>query len=347
MATIRPRKNRQGEKVYQVQVRLKGSPQQTESFRRLTDARRWAARIESGLREGRQFPNATAKRLTVDDLFARYRRSVLPHKRPATVASQRQQLEWWRQRIGHLRLLDVTPALLTECRDELAEALSPATVRRYLALVSHAFAVARREWQWIDNNPVEHVSKPKEPPGRVRFLSDDERPLLLDACLRSRNPDLYPVVLMALGTGARKTEILSLDWSAIDLSRQLVTFHYTKNSARRSVPIAGELNRILRQRAKVRRIDTALVFPRPDGLAPTDIRAAWEKALRRAGIDDFRFHDLRHSAASYLAMSGASLAEIAEVLGHKTLSMVKRYAHLSDQHTAAVVSRMNEKFLGT
>jgi len=346
MATIRPRKNRLGEKVYHVQVRLRGSLQQTASFRRLTDARKWAARIESGLREGQQFRDASARRLTVDDLFAKYRRSVMPHKRPSTVASQRQQLDWWQRRIGHLRLMAVSPALLTECRDELAEAHSPATVRRYLALLSHAFAVARREWQWIDNNPVEHVSKPKEPPGRVRFLSDDERQRLLDACQRSRNPDLYPVVLMALSTGARKNEILSLVWTAIDLSRQLVTFHYTKNSARRSVPIAGELNRILQQRAKVRRIDTALVFPRPDGRAPIDIRTAWETALRRAGIDDFRFHDLRHSTASYLAMSGASLAEIADVLGHRTLAMVKRYAHLSDQHTAGVVSRMNEKFLG-
>ena len=346
MATIRLRTNRRGEKVYQVQVRLRGAPQQSASFRRLTDARNWAARIESSLREGQQFPNASTRRLTVEELFARYRRSILPHKRRSTVASQGQQLDWWQRRIGHLRLSAVSPAVVTECRDELAEAHSAATVRRYLALLSHAFAVARREWQWIDFNPVEHVGKPKEPPGRVRFLLEEERQRLLEACMRSDNSDLYPVVLMALSTGARKSEILSLAWSAIDLSRHLVTFHYTKNADRRSVPIRGELDRILRQRAKLRRLDTALVFPRPDGLAPTDIRTAWKTALRRAAIHDFRFHDLRHSAASYLAMSGASLAEIAEILGHKTLAMVKRYAHLSDQHTAAVVSRMNEKFLG-
>jgi len=346
MATIRLRTNRQGEKLYHVQVRLKGSPQQTASFRRLTDARKWVAQIESGMREGRQFPNTTAKRLTAEDLFNRYRRSVLPHKRASTVTNQRRHIEWWQDRIGHLRLLDVTPAILTEYRDELAERRSPATVRRYLALLNHAFAVACREWQWIDSNPVEHVGRPKEPPGRVRFLSDAERPRLLDACRRSSNPDLYAVVLMALSTGARKGEILSLVWTAIDLTRHLVIFEHTKNSDRRSVPITGELGRILRERAKVRRIDTALVFPRPDGLAPTDIRSAWETALRSAAIKEFRFHDLRHSAASYLAMSGASLAEIAEILGHKTFTMVKRYAHLSDQHTAAVVSRMNEKFLG-
>ena len=345
MATIRPRTNGRGEKIYQVQVRLQGSPQQSASFRRLTDARKWAAQIESGLREGRQFPDTIAKRRTVVELFDRYRRTVLHHKRPATIRTQRQQIDWWQSRIGHVRLLDVTPALLTQHRDALTEGHSPTTVRRYLALLNHVFVVARREWQWVDRNPLEHVGKPKEPPGRVRFLSESERPRLLDACRLSSSPDLYPIVLMALSTGARKNEILSIAWTAIDLSRQLATFEHTKNAARRSVPIAGELGRILRQRAKVRRIDTALVFPRPDGLAPIDIRSAWETALRRAEIEDFRFHDLRHSAASYLAMSGASLAEIADVLGHKTLAMVNRYAHLSDQHTAAVVSRMNEKFL--
>jgi integrase len=91
-----------------------------------------------------------------------------------------------------------------------------------------------------------------------------------------------------------------------------------------------------------KRADTDLLFPRDDGLAPMEIRKHWNRALREAGIEDFRFHDLRHTAASYLAMNGATLAEIADVLGHKTLQMVKRYAHLSDQHTASVVERMNQ-----
>ncbi len=96
----------------------------------------------------------------------------------------------------------------------------------------------------------------------------------------------------------------------------------------------------------MRRIDTRLLFPDESGKKPILIRAPWKKVLREAGIEDFKFHDLRHSAASYLAMSGASLAEIAEVLGHKTLQMVKRYSHLSEQHTAGVVSKMNKKIFG-
>ena len=109
-------------------------------------------------------------------------------------------------------------------------------------------------------------------------------------------------------------------------------------------PLAGPALDLLRELSRVRRIDTDLVFAGPDGRAIFP-RKPWERALTAAQIDDFRFHDLRHTAASYLAMSGATLAEIAEVLGHKTLEMVKRYSHLTDQHTSKVVARMNEKYL--
>jgi integrase len=103
---------------------------------------------------------------------------------------------------------------------------------------------------------------------------------------------------------------------------------------------------LIRQHAKLRRLDTTLVFPDYVGTKPLSIRDAFANAVKRAGIEDFRFHDLRHSAASYLAMNGASLMEIAEILGHKTLSMVKRYAHLSEQHTRSVVERMNRAVFG-
>ena len=123
--------------------------------------------------------------------------------------------------------------------------------------------------------------------------------------------------------------------------------HETKNGERRLVPLAGPALALLREHAKVRPIDTALLFPgKVKRHEPMDLRAPWLAALKAAEIDDFRFHDLRHSAASYLAMNGASLAEIAEVLGHKTLQMVRRYAHLSEAHTAGVVERMNAAIFG-
>jgi len=99
----------------------------------------------------------------------------------------------------------------------------------------------------------------------------------------------------------------------------------------------------MKQHAQVRHLSCNLVFPSKDFKKPIDLRTPFENALKRAEIEDFKFHDLRHSCASYLAMNGASLAEIAEILGHKTLQMVKRYAHLSDAHTSKVVASMNDR----
>jgi integrase len=223
---------------------------------------------------------------------------------------------------------------------------SNATVNHYLAALSHVFTIAVKEWQWCDDNPVHKVTKPRLPRGRVRFLSDEERLRLLAACQASRNPYLHTIVVLALATGARRGELLGLRWPDVDLKRATLTFRETKNGERRAVPLTGPALALMHQHAKVRRLDTTLVFPNTTGRRPVGIREAWEYAVKRAGIVDFRFHDLRHTAASYLAMSGASLAEIAEVLGHKTLAMVKRYAHLSEAHTRGVVERMNRAVFG-
>jgi len=153
-------------------------------------------------------------------------------------------------------------------------------------------------------------------------------------------------VLLALSTGMRRGEILSLTWDDLDPERRTIILQDTKNKERRAVPLVGVAYRLLRDLRKSRSNESDLLFPGSDPERPVDIRKPWETALKRAEIKDFRFHDLRHSAASYLAMSGASLPEIAGVLGHKTYQMVKRYAHLSDQHTVAVVERMNEKIFG-
>lgn len=352
MATITKRTDNSGAATFQVKVRLKGHPTQAATFARLTDAKRWAQATESAIRENRHFKTTEAKRHTLADLVDRYAREVLPGKKDG--AHQGRQLDWWKGALGAYALADVTPALIAETRDALAAqpthrgpTTSPATVVRYLAALSHAFTVAVKEWGWVDSNPLVKVSKPKEPRGRVRFLDDDERDRLLTACRASAGPDLYPAVILALSTGARAQEVLGLRWPQVDLGRRVATLLDTKNGEVRVLPLAGPALALLRERSKVRRIDTDLVFPaRRNPTKPIDLRTAFEAALERAGIADFRWHDLRHTAASYLAMNGASLAEIAEVLGHKTLAMVKRYAHLSEAHTAGVVGRMNRAIFG-
>ncbi len=341
MATIRERKTGNGEVRYQAQVRLKGFPLQSATFNRKTDAKRWIQNTESAIREGRHFKTSEAKKRTLNELIDRYIKDILPTK-PKSMNAQGRQLRWWQQELGYSSLADITPPRLGEARDKLHEGRQPATVVRYMAALSHAFTVAVNEWEWLDDNPMRKVRKPKEPRGRVRFLSEDERNRLLGACKASDCKQLYPVVVLALSTGMRQMEIMGLSWADVDLKRGYLILHETKNGERRSVPLVGHAKELLQELSKVRQLNTNLVFfSEAKPTAPVFIRTPWGKALTEAGIENFKFHDLRHTAASYLAMNGASLAEIADILGHKTLQMVKRYAHLSEQHTSKVLESMN------
>jgi len=365
MATIEKRTAQDGSTSYRVKVRLKGHPAQSASFARLTDAKKWASSTESAIREGRHFKTTEAKRHTIADLLDRYQRDELGKHNQRARHDRAPILAWWRESIGVRLLADVTPALIAEHRDRLLnEGRAPATAVKYLAILSHAFSVAVREWGWLESSPLAKVKKPSLPRGRVRFLDDDERAALLRECRASSNAFLYPVVVLALSTGMRQGEVMGLHWrepkqapegawGVVDLDAGRIVLHQTKNGERRLVPLVGHALECLRQLAKVRRLDTDLCFPAakpprrklgelPRPIQPVDLRKPWETALQRAGIENFHFHDLRHSAASYLAMHGATLAVIADTLGHKPLQMVKRYAHLSEAHTASVVTRMNE-----
>jgi len=140
---------------------------------------------------------------------------------------------------------------------------------------------------------------------------------------------------------------MGLKWQDVNLKDGFLILHKTKNGTKRRVPLSGLGLSLLQEHAKIRRIDTPLLFPsNSNPQKPMDLRSAFQYALERAKVENFHWHDLRHCTASYLAMNGASLAEIAEVLGHKTLSMVKRYAHLSDGHVSNVVASMNAKIFG-
>ena len=171
--------------------------------------------------------------------------------------------------IGELALAEITPALISECRDRLAKEVtsrgrvrSNASLNRYIAVLSSVMSVGVREWQWIEENPVSKLRKLKESKGRERLLSEEELDLLLEATKQSANKDLHTAVVLALSTGARKMEIWGLRWRDIDLNEGLATLHQTKNGETRTVPIQDYALDLMRQRSKVRRIDTDLVFPR-------------------------------------------------------------------------------------
>lgn len=352
MASIQERKTAAGETRFRVQVRVKGRPPQTASFRRLTDAKRWAQRIEADVRRGRHFPDRQSRKRTLGELIDRYLKSGVTSLSAAERENRRQQLAWWRSRIGRHRLADLRPRLIAEGRDSLATEgaargpLGPGTCNRYLAALSAALSYGVSELEWLESNPCKQVRRAKEPRGRVRFLDDDERARLLEACRSSYEPRLHLLVLLALLTGMRRGELLRLRWRDIDFGRGFAVVHQTKNGRRRTVPLPSPAVSALKERKERTEIlQSGLVFEvvgRKAG-APWP-RKAWQTALAEAEIENFRFHDCRHTAASYLAQSGARLYEIAEILGHRTLQMVQRYAHLTDRQTAAVAERMADQF---
>lgn len=353
MASISKYEGKRGT-TYKVTIRMKGYPTQTESFKRLTDAKKWAQDTESSIRDGRHFKTIEAKKHTAKDAIERYIKYELA-KKPKSAKEYKQYLNWWQAKIGSYTLDLVTPALIAEHRDILTSEVisggkirSGATANRYMAALSHCLSLAVKEWGWLETNPLFKVTRSKEPKGRVRFLTDDEREALLKSCQSSRNKSLYLIVLLAISTGARQGEIMGLAWDDVMFDSRRVVLRDTKNGETRSVPLVGPAFDLMKAHSKVRRLDTKLVFPRvgDQSATPINIRESWERAVKVAGIENFKFHDLRHTCASYLAMNGATLAEIAEVLGHKTLAMVKRYAHLSEQHVSSVVERMNNKIFG-
>ncbi len=352
MANIQQRRTRDGKVTYRVQVRRLGFPAQSATFERKTDAKSWAAQMETALSEGRHMPSQESKRRTLADLIDRYLETI-QRSRPHAFPKQSQLLGWWRDRLGSYALVHVTPARIAEARDVLLSETtyrntprSPATTNRYLAALGAAMTRAVREWHWLDDNPVRKVTKNKESLGRTRFLSRDELTALFDACANSKMAELSLIVRLAVSTGMRRGEILGLRWSDVHLDRSVVTIEHTKNGERRTVPIGVVVRAMLIEHRGDQTDESAIVFNGNRGSRPIEVRDAFEDALKRARIENATFHTLRHTTASYLAMSGATLSDIAAVLGHKTLAMVKRYSHVSEQHTAGVLERMNAKFLG-
>jgi integrase len=359
MATIQRRAGRDGKTAYRVQVRIKGFAPETASFERLTDAKDWAKLTESNMKVGRHF--GQSKRHTFAELADKY----LAHATELRSFEQRERhIEYWREVFGADMLASITPARISRERDKLASEstnrfAAPASgdaeqdakrlrskrtgpaVNRYLAALSKCLAYGKKELQWLEKNPCESVAKFKENTGRVRFLSDDERTALLAAC--KPHADLYLAVVLALATGARQAEIMSLRWGQVDFGRRVIKLTATKNGDARALPLVSNAFKLLQERAKVRSLGDDRIFP-PTAAAKKseylDLRAPWETALKTSGITDFHWHDLRHTAASYLAMSGVSLVEISKLLGHRTMQMVSRYSHLSDGHIVATGEKL-------
>lgn len=273
-----------------------------------------------------------------------------------------QRLAWWESKLGDVALQDLsddhvhaqlealatTNAQYFAGRDEdgrpvmhaKRKRLAPATINRYSTALAAVltWAIKKRIAPKGYVHPCRSVERRPEKNEKTRFLSDDERERLLQACKVSSWPRLYALVLAALTTGARKGELLGLTWADVDFERGEATLQRTKNADPRVLPIVPAVAAEL-QRFKGKPDELVFGSPRCPTRAYT-FEPRFADALQRARIRDFTFHSLRHSCASMLARNGATLLEIADVLGHRQLQMTKRYSHLATSHKAALVNRV-------
>lgn len=355
MATIQKRVTKDGKKTsYKAQIRLKGFAPEIATFERKTDAQDWAKKTEADMKAGRHF--GQSKRHTFNELADEYLKDAAKLR---SYTDRARQIEYWRGAFGVDTLDAITAQRIGKERDKLLAGettrfASPATgnpeqdatrergnrtgatVVRYMAALSACFSYGVKTLQWLERNPCERVQKPSENKGRVRFLSDDERERLLSAC--KPHSDLYLAVVLSLTTGARQAEIMTLRWPQIDFTRKTISLSTTKNGDARTLPLVGEAFALLQERAKVRSLTDNRIFPPTSAARKSeciDLRAPWHTALKAANVENFHWHDMRHTAASYLAMSGISSVALAKFLGHRTLAMVARYSHLSDEHVVA------------
>ena len=336
MATIRKRGNR-----YQVQVRKAGHDPITKSFARKAEAQAWAKAHEVTIEKGGIVDTSGR---TLSDAIKRWRDEydVIPY--------QSSILDWWDAELGNRKLSTLRKADFAEARRELQKlpkkkgegTITPATVNRRMALISRILTECVREWYYMEVNPAQ-IGSLREDNERECVLTAEERQKLLAACANTDQPALVPFVLCAMASGARAGELQGLRWRDIDLEKGIARLYDTKNTDNRVVPIQGRALVALKQYQRdYPHIGKDFVFRNHTGTFPFNYRKTWGEAKAAAGVN-IRFHDLRHDAASNLAMAGASLREIGEVLGHRSMQMVKRYSHFVDGHIADLGKRITDR----
>jgi integrase len=265
--------------------------------------------------------------MTFGEAVARY---LVAKARKRTIGGDRSHLSRFKAAFGaDTPVAEVTAAKISAWRDERQAAICPRTkahytagaVNRPLAALRHLLQLAHEEWGVLVSVPK--VKLLREPQGRIRWLEPDEEARLLAACAKSRSPELAAIVTVALETGMRRGELLGLEWDRVDLSRGVLRLEVTKSGRRREVPMRQAV------------YDTLAHLPgeREGRVFRTrSVRTAFESAVREAKVDAFVFHDCRHHFASWFVMRGGKIQELQQILGHASLAMTMRYAHLSPAH---------------
>ncbi len=326
MASIRQRGER-----WQVRVTRRGYLPETKTFDSYDTAVKWARGIEAEIDQGKFVSLREAERITLADVLLRYAEEVSPSHRSTREEAMLRFLA--KQKIAKLSLANLTPKAIAQFRDERLRKVSSGTVLRDLGTIRAVLNHARREWGYGISNPVEAVRKPSAPPPRERILTEDEERRLLDALTpyqaRGENgqfttctvvPWVKPAVILALETAMRRGELLSLQWKNIDLARRTAFLPMTKNGTARTVPLSPRAIKVLEELP--RSIDDR-VFP----INYWTLEAVFFRARKAAGLKDFVFHSLRHTAATRLAGKLTNVLDLSAVTGHKSLNMLKRYYH--------------------
>ncbi len=318
MASIRKRSGR-----WQAQIRKLGHEPLSKSFLYRKDAETWAKQIESEMERSLFMPRSTAEKTTIGEIIDRYLRDITPHKRSAS--TERCNLEKLRRAFGDRALSTLRASDVAAYRDQRLNAgLSAATVVKDLNLLSHLIDTAIREWDChLPQNPVRLVKRPTPNGGRRRRLEQGEETRLMAACRASRSVNLAIVVILAIETAMRLGELLAMDWENVDLVRSIVFLPHTKNGESREVPLSKRATECFRQLPEP---FSGKVFP--NWKSSSGFQHTWKRTVDRAGLLDFRFHDLRHEAATRLFERGLNPMQVAAITGHKTLQMLKRYTHL-------------------
>ena len=324
MATIRKRGQ-----SWQVQVRKAGSSPINRTFLRKSDAEKWARQLEADIeRAPYGLDRGKLSSLMLVDLLIRYRDEITPSKRGADVERYRvaRLLE---HKLAMLTLDRLTPGQIAAYRDERLAQVGPQTVRHELNLIRHVLNIARREWDIpLTVNPVAEIKLPSPQKSRDRRLIPGELEGLLSAWRGMRTAWLIPLVMLAIETGMRRSELLGLQWQDVDLDARLAHLGITKNGDSRTIPLTPGAVEII---GNLPRDDRDRLFT----VTPTAVRQAWDRLTKRSGIEDLHFHDLRHEAISRFFERGLSVPEVALISGHKDPRMLFRYTHMNAQLIAA------------
>ncbi|MDE2056392.1 MAG: site-specific integrase [Betaproteobacteria bacterium] len=319
MASIRQLNN----KNWQVQIRRVGYPALTKTFSLRQHALQWARRIEGEIDQGIFIDRTLAERTSILELLERYALEITPRKRSANREVYR--LNLLKKVFGAYKVATLHSSQVAKFRDQrIQSGISGATVIKELNTLSHVIDIATKEWGiMLQNNPVKQIRKPKVSQGRSRRLEQGEEKMLLEACRKSRNPLVESMVVFAIETGMRLSEILSLEWKDIDIKYRVAKLANTKNGQSRTVPLSQRAIQILE--TLPRHINNPQLFwtwKKADSFEHT-----WSRIIKRSEIIDLRFHDLRHEATSRFFEKGLNVMEVGTITGHKTVQMLRRYTH--------------------